>query len=89
VQALNRERLDTIQQQPAQHPLFREDSMNLYQRAACIWNMANGTRRASCWTPQPSACKRMLRAATLCCIYAATCRRPNCNSGNFCVIKLV
>lgn len=35
VQALNRERLDTIQQQPARHPaLFREDSMNLYQRAS-------------------------------------------------------
>lgn len=35
VQALNRQRLDIIQQQSAQHPaLYREDSMNLYQRAS-------------------------------------------------------
>ena len=37
VQALNRERLDTIQQQSAQHPaLYREDSMSLYQRASLL-----------------------------------------------------
>ena len=35
VQALNRQQLNTIQQQSAPHPpLYREDSMNLYQRAS-------------------------------------------------------
>ena len=37
IQALNRQRLDNLQQQPVQHPaLFREDSMNLYQRAGLL-----------------------------------------------------
>ena len=91
VQALNRQRLDIIQQQSAQHPaLYREDSMNLYQRASLYLEYGEWYRRASCWTLRPGACTRMrpMRPPS-CCICAATCRLPSCNSGNFCVIKPV